>query len=246
MTEQPTSRTPVRPSPLAIYRDFAAFVRRPRLPERTEPFDGHSLGAVGWLLLLNIAIALPLAVLLTHLAESASVDTPQFEALTENGPLFTLALGALGIPLVEEIFFRGWINGRRTSLVVIAIAVVAVVLVGVLLGLQAPAWTRMAAIGAALAAILVAWWRGRHHGQAPQWFARIFPLVYFGQAIAFGLVHLTNYKQPPSALLLLFVVPQLVAGLINGYARVRFGMWGNVTIHALSNGLFLSMMLSGL
>ena len=47
-------------------------------------------------------------------------------------------------------------------------------------------------------------------------------------------------------MLLPFVVPQTIAGLIFGFARVRYGMWANIALHGLSNALFLGLTLAGM
>jgi membrane protease YdiL (CAAX protease family) len=44
-------------------------------------------------------------------------------------------------------------------------------------------------------------------------------------------------------ILLPLVVPQLIAGLVFGYARVTFGLWSDMLLHMMHNGLLISLVL---
>lgn len=71
--------------------------------------------------------------------------------------------------------------------------------------------------------------------QPPRWYRALFPLVYFAQAIGFAAIHIFNYPGGLTLFTLVFVLPQLIAGLIWGYARVRYGWWANITLHMAHN-----------
>ena len=67
-----------------------------------------------------------------------------------------------------------------------------------------------------------------------------FPLVYYGLAICFGLVHLSNFQNLRIAHYLLFpliVSNQIIMGLIFGYVRVTFknGFIYSILLHFLIN-----------
>jgi len=36
-------------------------------------------------------------------------------------------------------------------------------------------------------------------------------------------------------------VPQLIVGLILGYARVTYGLWSDIALHMLHNGLLIGL-----
>ena len=57
----------------------------------------------------------------------------------------------------------------------------------------------------------------------------------------FALAHLANYTEGEAVLLLPLVVPQLLAGLIFGYARVTYGLWSGMLLHMMHNALFISL-----
>jgi membrane protease YdiL (CAAX protease family) len=49
--------------------------------------------------------------------------------------------------------------------------------------------------------------------------------------LLFGFVHVFNYAGDNPAALLPFILPQLVGGVIWGYARIRYGWWSNIVMH---------------
>ena len=246
MDAQTTSRAEVASPGPAIWLELARFVRRPRLPVRRVPFGWAAIGEIGWLLLLDVLVALPLAAVLTALAKRTGLTTPQFEVLTEQGPEVTLLVGALVLPIFEEILFRGWLSGRKRHLALTGVVLAAIgslyiaerFLAGMALG--------GAVIGALLFWIVAGWWLVKRAGSGiPTWFEGAFPWLYLGTSLAFALAHMSNYDQSRPWLLLPFVIPQGVAGLIFGFARVRHGMWANIALHAAGNALFLSLALGG-
>ena len=230
----------------SMWIEWARFVRRPRLPTAREAFGGRAMAEVGQLLALVIAFDFALVVGLSWLSTKLGVKTPEFEELRKFGPMVTLLVGALALPIVEEIVFRGWLSGRRRVLVAVA------VLVGFIASLAMARLIVGPAPFKTMAALLLAWlvvgpmliWKSK--GDTPGWFVRGFPLLYFASALLFGLAHISNYDLSRPWVLLPFVVPQTIAGLIFGFARVRYGMWANIALHGLSNALFLGLTLAGM
>ena len=72
-------------------------------------------------------------------------------------------------------------------------------------------------------------------------FARHFAWFYFAGALLFALAHLSNYSQGTALILLPLVVPQLLVGLILGYARVTYGLWSDILLHMMHNGLLIGL-----
>ena len=250
----------------ATWRNFFAFLRRPRLPEddvghravfenvapgetRPAPPTGIKLEAFRrtlHLFVLDILLMAPILLVAAGL-EAAGVQFPD-NALAELtfGPLIIVAI-VLGAPLMEELAFRGWLTGRPAALVAfgtLLLAYLAISVIAPLLPEMQQGLLGLGAIGAfVLAAILaVAALRNR---PAPRWYARAFPLFYALSVIAFAAIHITNYEQGDMALwmLLPLVIPQAVAGLVWGYARVHFGLWSSILLHAMHNGLAVGLIL---
>ena len=246
MDGETTSRAVARPGP-AVWGEWLRFVRTPRLPMARVRFGWAAIGEVGWLLLLDVLVALPLAAGLSWLARQTGLKTPEFEVLTRQGPVVTLLVGALLLPMVEETVFRGWLDGRRRHLVIGAVVIGMVASVAAATRLVARPGAVIATVAAAtIVWVLLGWWLARGKGnRVPGWFERRFAWFYFASALLFGLAHMSNYELGRPWLLLPFVLPQAFAGLLFGFARVRHGMWANIALHAGGNALFLGLSLSG-
>lgn len=226
----------------AVWREWVRFLRAPSLDTPRERFGLAAVRAVLWLLLLDVLVDFPLASLLGWLSKRATLETPQLTQLTDNGPLFTLLMGAVAAPLLEEVLFRSWLDGRRRH---ITFWLMVLLVFGTFwkFGVQNQPFLAigLAALLLIVGAVLV--WRADQ--SVPAWFQRLFPAIFYLQAVAFAASHFSNYPRDRMWLLVPFVLPQLVAGLVFGFARVRFGMWANLLLHASSNALFLTLMLAG-
>ena len=93
------------------WRRFAAFLKRPTLPERAPLPQAAGLRAVVWLVLLDLLV---MAALLgvAGAVMAAGVSLPETAlAGMEIGTGIILAVVVIA-PLTEEIAFRGWLSGR--------------------------------------------------------------------------------------------------------------------------------------
>ncbi len=78
--------------------------------------------------------------------------------------------------------------------------------------------------------------------RAPLWFfkgSRYFALAFYGAALSFGFVHLSNFPNLSEIWFLApnLISPQLVLGLFLGYIRVRFGLVWAMAFHGVYNGI---------
>ncbi len=66
-----------------------------------------------------------------------------------------------------------------------------------------------------------------------------FKYIFYGVALIFGFIHISNYDITTTSLLLspLLVAPQIIAGLILGYVRIRLGLPYSILLHSMFNGL---------
>lgn len=73
------------------------------------------------------------------------------------------------------------------------------------------------------------------------WFCeyKTFPYFFYALTLAFGFMHITNYEMNIQNLLLspILVAPQLSAGLLLGFARVKFGLMYAMLLHAIYNSI---------
>lgn len=71
------------------------------------------------------------------------------------------------------------------------------------------------------------------------WFknSTFFPYIFYLLTLGFGFMHITNYEMNTQNLLLspILVAPQLVAGILLGFTRVKFGLMYSILLHALYN-----------
>ena len=156
-----------------------------------------------------------------------------------------IAAIVLGAPLIEELIFRSWLSGKLGHVLAAAImlagAALAAGMGAAYVGEQAETGVALALIGAALLAALALFLLRR---RAPMgWFRTIFPGLFWLVTLGFGFMHLTNYEAASLAILLPLTLPQIVAGTLFGYARVRYGLWAAILLHAAHNGTAVSLAL---
>ena len=224
----------------AEWRSFASFLKRPALPEQMTGIRLSAFGRTLQLFGLDLLL-MALLVGVVGLATRLGFHMPENEIdkLT-LGPGW-LAIIIVAAPLGEELIFRSWVSGRPGH-VWAAVALLAGVGLAFLSGPQAhPILLLGSLLLAAIVAIaLVIWLRKR---PAMGFFSRHFTWFYLASALLFALAHLGNYSQGTMLILLPLVVPQLIAGLVFGYARVTFGLWSDMLLHMMHNGLLISLVL---
>ncbi|HTM94929.1 MAG TPA: CPBP family glutamic-type intramembrane protease [Croceibacterium sp.] len=226
---------PPRESLGVLLREFAAFIRRPR-PTASIGLHGRD----GWRR-LAIMTALMIVVLLGLIlpllqAWQAAFALPTPDAYGKLPPAMLVTVVLLIAPVSEELLFRGWLSGKPRALWLLACALVSgALLYGSVLGFNP------LVIGAGLLGLLVAtplgWFllRKRH---APGWFAAAFPAMFYLTTAIFSLSHISNYPAF-SVLALPLIVPQLWAGLVLGFVRMRIGLPASILAHMASNAAAL-------
>ncbi len=99
------------------------------------------------------------------------------------------------------------------------------------------------ALGMGLLALLVAaplgWFLLRKRG-ASGWFAAAFPAAFYLTTAIFSLSHISNYPAF-SVLALPLILPQLWAGLVLGFVRMRIGLPASILAHMASNAAALAV-----
>ena len=229
-----------------MWRAWARFVRHPVLPEARQQFGASAIGEVAQLWLLDVLISATLVVALDWLAKALKIAPPDLSSLGTWGPVPMLLIGALAIPVLEECLFRSWLTGSRRALAGAGLALAAALACGtawLVLRSSAEVTIGFILIAALLIAPLLIW---KTNGGSAQWVPAAFPRLFYLSVMLFGLAHLSNYAMDRPWLLLPFVLPQTIAGTIFGFARVRYGMWANITLHATSNALFLGLAAAGI
>jgi membrane protease YdiL (CAAX protease family) len=222
----------------SVWREFAAFLRRPVLPERVTGIRLVALVATFKLFALDLAL---MAILLAIVGLVSLLGFKPPENAIDKihlGPLW-LAIIVVIAPLAEELVFRSWLSGRPGHIMAV-IALLVGVAIPVISGPQGHPVLMLGSLAIAVVVALgLAFWL-RKHPPLP-WFSRHFVWFYLPAAVLFALAHLTNYSPGDALILLPLVVPQLLVGLILGYARVTYGLWSDMLLHVLHNGLLISL-----
>lgn len=221
--------------------ELFAFLRRP------IPMEASGLQADGaisrWLVLTAFQIlSLGLVVMPVMLAWQKAFALPSPDAFEGLKPLALWGGVVLLGPVLEELFFRGWMSGTRRTLMLMVVVVVGLALF-VAIGRGRPP----VGGGVLLVTVIVAatmWWRLRRRKDVPAWFLRAFPALFYGTTTIFAAMHLLNY--PTISLLAVpMVLPQFWSGLMFGHMRVRIGLAGSILNHIASNALMLTAALLG-
>ncbi|HQS95001.1 MAG: hypothetical protein B7X90_10420 [Novosphingobium sp. 17-62-19] len=216
--------------------ELMAFLRNPR------PMEATGLNADGaiprWLVLSALQIAvLGLVVMPLILTWQKAFGLPSPNAFEGLSPLALWGGAVLLAPVLEELFFRGWMSGRPAALWLTGIVIAALALF-MMVGKGNPLATGAILLGTLIAAG-VAWLLTRRIGGAPGWFMRVFPVMFYLVTALFALMHVFNYPQV-SAVVLPMVLPQFWSGLMLGYIRVRQGLLAAILAHVASNAVMLT------
>jgi membrane protease YdiL (CAAX protease family) len=183
-------------------------------------------------------IVAALAILLFPVMLAFDVSMSNSMAGLFQRPIWQLLLiVVIAGPIVEELMFRSWLSGSPRLLIPVSGLLL---WMGLTYSYEQLGWPGPASLGTAtllaviaaavLIGVIIFWKR-----PVPGWYIRIFPLVFWSQALLFGSVHVFNYAGDNPAALLPLVLPQTVGGLIWGYARIRYGWWSNMAMHMAYN-----------
>ena len=68
-----------------------------------------------------------------------------------------------------------------------------------------------------------------------------FKWIFYGFAIIFGYIHITNYDLTTNVLLIspILVAPQIILGLLLGLIRVKLGLIYSILFHAVYNAILI-------
>jgi Type II CAAX prenyl endopeptidase Rce1-like len=199
-----------------------------REPTPSYPGEGRRRGPEFFRLLgLCLLIALATGPLTAVVSAVGDADN----RLDDVAPLVVVILGVLAAPVLEELTFRLPLGPLRPWWLLVS---------ALCLGSVDP----RLGLAALVVAVTVVACRPLRRAAVRFWAER-FPAVFFGSAVAFGLLHVTNWHfgRPLLAFVMLplLVLPQGLIGVVLGYTRVRMGLRWSMLLHATYNGTVLGL-----
>lgn len=227
--------------------DVTRYIFAPRFLSQRHAVDAAGLRHLVQLLFACLFIMLILSGLVGVIISSVLGSVPDNvnQTLGQSDPRMLLLMGILIAPVIEELMFRSWLGGPRAAILglpILAAALAVLATVGVDL---LPSVSFGLAIVLALLILAVA---RQYASQTTerQSIARrhLFPYAFYGSAILFALLHLSNYEGGLSSpIMLLAVFPQAIVGLLLGYVRMRFGILAAIVFHAVYNSFLIGLFL---
>lgn len=220
-----------------IISEFIVFIRRPNIRSVVE-LSGREKARTGiGLFILSIVTTILFGVLALPLilATDLTPGDQLYEALSGSAWAVLLSVVILG-PLVEEIIFRGWLSGTWRSVLASAFGLTAIYGGSALLDPYLVEGSAIKPLIPAAGAIAIfSAFSSLDNANRIFGFERVFPFVFYAQAVAFGTLHFQNYAASSSAIALFATLPLIACGLIWGYARIRLGLASAVILHAAYN-----------
>jgi hypothetical protein len=209
--------------------DFAAFVRRPVRYPRVAAARSGWVVRVLFFALLALTLDLPLTLLIDWLGGLTGIE---YKVPTDNRLAFGLL--AIGVaPAGEELLFRAGMRNAAYTLLFFP-----VLFFGYFAGMLGGAPYVWGAVAAALPVLLLSrLLRPARRAAIRRALGRRYAIVFWLYAVLFGLMHIANYSFTSKQLVVmpLFVLPQLVAGAVFGYLRLRDGLRSSWLAHMLNN-----------
>ncbi len=200
-----------------VFHDFISFLKNP--VEQADPVQTRSEKAkkLFTLLLMDIPLMGLLIGVLSGIEALGffELDTTKFNVLFLTIPVWPLIfILVILIPFFEELIFRLYLRYKYNYLFRFLVFTTS--------------------IGGKVNHEKVTNWVNRF------WISR-YKVIFYFSAIVFGFIHITNYEISPMVLLFapIIVAPQVVAGLLLGYMRVRHGVISGFILHAMHNTIFL-------
>ncbi len=227
--------------------NLLTFVKTPSETAATQQSFSHKAKALFYVLVLDVLLMLVLSGLIYGVEKLGWIDNNAHAIVKMLRDLPILAImisGVMVIPFLEELLFRYGLRFSQTYLTILLLILLASL--GVVSFSVLPfAWAIAAIV--ALAVVMVIYFINSYRIGTflRQIWMHHYKSVFYTSAILFGLVHITNYEYTTAVLLLtpVLVAPQIVAGFLNGYMRVKYGFMWSYYAHGIHNALFFSLAL---
>ncbi|WP_299705505.1 CPBP family glutamic-type intramembrane protease [uncultured Pontibacter sp.] len=231
--------------------DIWLFLKNPKDQPAAVNSNSYKLRILLYVLLIDVVLTFAIMGVI-QLVEWLGWHTSNNHAVIEmmrSLPIWAfLLLGVLAIPLLEELVFRYGLRFKSGYMALLAF--VAAIALGVLAYSLLPL---EGAIGVwvvlGMALVLYALNADAIAGFLKKAWGKVYGVFFYLMAFVFGLIHITNYTDfdyASAAVLLIpiLIAPQIIAGVLLGYMRVKHGFRWGYFLHAGHNALFFGLALA--
>lgn len=205
---------------MRTFEDFFKFLWKPRLEKDPNKNLLYRFKVFTILLIFSFFVVFTLLMIIGMLTVMGVIEKGDhaFDNLLEkNSPLIIFFAAAIQAPIIEELIFRAPLTIFKSPLVLFKKPIQ---FSGREIVLRKKTLTLF---------------------KNP----KTFKLAFFSLAILFGYIHIFNFDLSMNVLLVspILVAPQIYLGLVLGYIRVRFGLLWSILMHAIYNGILVSISL---
>lgn len=225
--------------PNSLLGQFLKFLRHPYY---TVNVSTHHRDIIDVLRLyaLTLLIVLPLGVISAKVAANLQASSA-VEDFAKTIPIWQIFIFAVALaPLWEEAAFRLPLRYTPTNLAIPLSFGLMLVMSTLLANKVLPEVLALPFLGAILAfgVMLRLWLKEREAKKIHTFYEKWIGWLFYGLAIAFGLIHIGNFTSagaPAWFLAPLLVLPQTALGVFLGFIRLKHGFWWSVFAHAFHN-----------
>ena len=219
--------------------ELAALMQFIRQPTRRHPVHGGMRG-LRWRLAVILGALIVFASVVVWAIQFGIGKLIGLDTVNTTSSLVFMGWAILIAPVVEEMLFRA---GLRSATVTLTVQ-------PALIALFVAQWkTALALLCVTGAVMMTDHFRQRRLDAAGKFARRMargraflirYRLVVWGYAAAFGLIHIANFSVTTTNgwlcfLLVFAVVPQISAGIVISYLRLRYGLRCAIGFHAIYN-----------
>ncbi len=222
---------------LSTIKALASFMSDPKLASTSHRNAQSKVTTALWLFVISMLVtaASAFAALPFVLTSQSSVGGGLSNALDQPVVNAIIAIVVLG-PLAEEMIFRGWLTGTWRALIGTA-AFIGLFYLGPPCAkdfISVSILTLQLSCAALGLAIMYGLTSSKPHAPI-RGFERLFPLIFWGQGIVFGVLHFRNLYSDSIVVPSLMTLTTVVCGWLWGYARVVLGLPAALVLHMAYN-----------
>ncbi len=222
--------------PKSLLGTYFQFLRSPDLNAPPIPLQNQT--AIRPILGLYSVHLLLLLIVLAVIGQvpNAGDSNNMLDAIADMPVWYLPVMAVLVAPLQEECIFRLPLRPFAASLA-LSISLIVLIAFSWFAVLPSPL---LLVLATALASLnLYLWARGSKVARLQPIYNHYPRVIFYGIALLFGAVHITNYDTQVWPFLPILVMPQIIVGLLLGFVRLRYGFGWSFLLHAFHNGCLL-------